>query len=158
MDLSSNCNIALTKKWSDDSLIELAIDVWTPHGYMYQEFYAAVSSCRELGQMMISCSRASSDLASFDFEEAGMHPAIRFRFLPNDSRGIIPIEIDLQVYDSPEECSRCRMRIEAEPGMLERFGNAVQRVASGEVGSGCKLNPNLPSKCVPSDEYAICFA
>lgn len=149
--LSSNCNIAFTKIWSDDScqenlFIELSIDVWSPHSYMHQEFYADAYTFQNFGQMVVDKSFELNASLAFDFQESGMHPALRLRFFPANSKGIVPVEIDLQVYDNPDENARCRMRIEAEPGMLERFGRAAQRVAFGEVGSVCRLNPDLPIK------------
>ncbi len=151
------CNISFCKSWTDNELAEnpwneYGIEVLTKNGYMHQVLDAMAFDFSDFGQKMIDKSYLLDVVIEVEFPTIGSCAPIRFAFLSANSRGIIPIEIDLQVYDNPDENARCRMRIEAEPGMLERFGRAVQRVAFGEVGSACRLNPGLPVKCAPMDD------
>ena len=156
MGCLNDCNIAFTKTWidnvdQDDTPIEIAIDVWTRHGYMHQIFYTTSIIFEEFGRKMTDKSYQLDDQLDIEFKESGFHPAVLFRFLSADFHGVIPIEVDLQVLDNPDESARCRMRVEIEAGMLERFGKAVQRVAHGAVGEACRLNPSLPARCIPGD-------
>lgn len=151
------CNVSFCKSWTDNELAEnpwneYGIEVLTENGYMHQVLDAMAYDFRDFGQKMIDKSYLLDVVVEVEFATIGSCAPIRFTFLPANPRGIIPIEIDLQVYDNPDENARCRMRIEAEPGMLERFGKAVQRVAIGEVGGACSLNPDLPANCAPMED------
>lgn len=156
MGCLNNCNIVFTKIWEDnlnqsDLLLEVAIDVWTKNGYMHQVFYTSTFEFEKFGQAVVTKSYSLNDQLNIRFQESGFHQAVDFCFLPANYHGIIPIDIDLQVLDNPNELARCQIRVETEPGMLERFGRAIRRVAYGEVGKVCKLNPDLPAKCIPCD-------
>lgn len=152
----NDCNIAFKLEWIDNacqgnSLIEIAIDVWTKNGYMHQIFYTTNLEFEQFGQRLVDKSYSLDEVMNISFRESGFHPAVHFCLLAADVHGVVPIEVDLQILDNPNETARCQMRVEAELGMLERFGKAVQRVAYGTVGGGCKLNPDLPARCVPCE-------
>jgi len=133
-----NPGIHLSKLWSDDTIIELQVDVSDGRSYFSNEVYLGSHALEEtVSRLLAFRDQVHGGLLDLRFGEFGQeyaNGAFRARFhLAAPGRLFVSCEQEsaFAQFGKKEVASRATLYVESEPVLLDRFISGLQAMADG---------------------------
>ena len=79
----------------------------------------------------------------FGEKEGNYAPAFSMCILPASVTGHLKIEVDIEIDDNNKRCHRCCFYVNSELGLIEKFGNTLGKLVTGQIGTKVSLNSEI---------------
>ena len=134
-------NIIIKKKYDEDGLIELKVTVDSKFIKAYQYCYIQDIDLKMNAEKILYYSKHYDNACYIEFGEkdGDFTPAFSLEFLKADVRGHVKIEVDIEIADNGNRSHRCSCYVETELGLVEQFGNHIQKLILADINTEISL-------------------
>lgn len=134
-------NICIKKIWEDEGLIELFVIAQSKFATIKQTCYISTDDLKNNSDIIkIYIQSNVQTYVEFGKIEGNYSPAFSMKLYPCDDYGHLAIEVDMEIADNKTRAHRCKLFVNTELGMIERFGNNLKSIIEMEIDNWIYLH------------------